>query len=104
MSAKAKPRTQTQLLGHNPLEGEQLLLDALYGKTKRQKPPESAPSRRQKPQHYKIISISLYNEDIERLENMVQELKDRGHHKANKSQLIRQALMQLDLDKVQRSV
>ena len=46
------------------------------------------------------MSISLYNEDIDRLEKMVRELKRRGHHKANKSQLIRQALAQIDLDRV----
>ncbi|HTM23156.1 MAG TPA: hypothetical protein VL172_21695, partial [Kofleriaceae bacterium] len=53
-----------------------------------------------KPTHYKICCISLYVEDIERLEKMVAELKRRGHTKANKSQLIRLALSQLDLDKI----
>ncbi len=53
-----------------------------------------------KPQHYKIVSISLYNEDIDRLERLVGELKHRGHYKANKSQVIRQALAQFDLDLV----
>jgi len=56
------------------------------------------PARR--PQHYKIVSISLYNEDIERLNEMVRELKRRGHYKANKSQLIRYALANLDLDEI----
>jgi hypothetical protein len=56
-----------------------------------------------KPAHYKIVCISLYNEDIERLERMVDTLKRRGHTKANKSQLIRAALDQVDLDKVPRS-
>ena len=53
-----------------------------------------------KPTHYRIVCISLYNEDIQRLETMVAELKRRGHTKANKSQLIRAALDQVDLDKV----
>ena len=57
-----------------------------------------------KPQHYKIVSISLYNEDIERLNNMVRELKRRGHYKANKSQLIRHALARLDLDEIPRDL
>ncbi len=34
---------------------------------------------------------------------MVETLKGRGHTKANKSQLIRAALDQVDLDKVPRS-
>ena len=53
-----------------------------------------------KPTHYKVVCISLYNEDIEHLEAMVAELKRRGHTKANKSQLIRAALAQVDLGKI----
>jgi cobalamin biosynthesis protein CobD/CbiB len=53
-----------------------------------------------KPTHYKVVCISLYNEDIENLERMVAELKSRGHTKANKSQLIRAALAQVDLGKI----
>ncbi len=110
-------------MGDNPLEGEQLLLDALYGTAKKVPAPiSSAPismgttaaqaasptpkpakrAKQPKPQHYKIVSISLYNEDIERLEDLVGELKRRGHYKANKSQVIRQALEQLDIDSLRR--
>ena len=55
-------------------------------------------------QHYKIVSISLYMEDIERLNSMVDELKSRGHFKANKSMLIHHALEQLDLIRSPRIV
>ncbi len=55
---------------------------------------------KEKPTHYKVVCISLYNEDIEHLESMVAELKRRGHTKANKSQLIRAALAQVDLGKI----
>ncbi len=55
-----------------------------------------------KPEHYRVVSISLYNEDIERLEAMVAELKRRGFTKANKSQLIRFALDTVDLDAMPR--
>jgi len=51
-----------------------------------------------RPKHYKVISISLYTEDIERLGDLVVELKTRGHTRANKSMLIREALRQIDLD------
>lgn len=99
---KTGTRTVTGTLGDNPLEGEQLLLDALYGRAKPTLPPPGAEAKppKPKPDHYKVVSISLYKEDIERLEQMVRELKRRGHHKANKSQLIRQALAQVDLDQV----
>ena len=53
-----------------------------------------------KPSHYKIVCISLYNEDIARLEALVKELRRRGYSKANKSQLIRFALDTVDLDKM----
>jgi|GEM_PF-1452005 len=59
-------------------------------------------NKKPKPTHYKIVCISLYNEDIELLESLVAQLKQRGHTKANKSQVIRAALDQIDLDKVQR--
>jgi hypothetical protein len=55
-----------------------------------------------RPTHYKVISISLYTEDIDRLNELVKELKARGHSRASKSMLIREALRQLDLDKVPR--
>ena len=57
-----------------------------------------------KPQHYKVICISLYTKDLERLDKLVDELKARGLTKANRSALIRVALDQLDLDKVPRGL
>jgi hypothetical protein len=97
MSTKLRARHRTEV-ADNPLEGEQLLLDALFGAPPAPMRPRAAPGP--KPQHYKIVSISLYTEDIVRLEQLVAELKRRGHYKANKSQVIREALLQLDLDRV----
>jgi hypothetical protein len=57
-----------------------------------------------KPAHYKVICISLYNADLERLDRLVDELKARGLTKANRSALIRVALDQLDLDKVPKGL
>jgi hypothetical protein len=57
-----------------------------------------------KPTHYKVICISLYLRDLERLDALVDELKARGITKANRSALIRVALDQLDLDKVPRGL
>jgi hypothetical protein len=56
----------------------------------------------EKPSHYKVICISLYNEDLTRLDAMVDELKERGFTKANRSALIRFALEQVDLAKVKK--
>ena len=60
--------------------------------------------REPKPAHYKVICISLYTKDLERLDALVDELKARGITKANRSALIRVALDQLDLDKVPRGL
>ena len=63
-----------------------------------------APADRGKPTHYKVICISMYTKDLERLDELVDELKGRGITKANRSALIRVALEQLDLDKVPRGL
>jgi hypothetical protein len=71
-------------------------------------PRERESSTRQKaaakPTHYKVICISMYTKDLDRLDELVDELKGRGITKANRSALIRVALEQLDLDKVPRGI
>ena len=66
--------------------------------------PARARKSEPKPAHYKVICISLYNADLERLDGLVDELKARGLTKANRSALIRVALDQLDLDKVPKGL
>ena len=70
-----------------------------------------APRRRAKalpakgrPTHYKVICISLYNDDLMGLDAKVAELKSRGFTKANRSALIRYALSVVDLDQVPRGL
>jgi hypothetical protein len=58
----------------------------------------------EKPTHYKVICISLYTRDLDRLDVMVEDLKARGVTKASRSALIRAALDQVDLDKVPRGM
>jgi hypothetical protein len=60
-------------------------------------------AQKEKPEHYKVISISLYTEDIELLERLVKEAKQLGHTKANRSQIIRCALHTLDLNKLPKT-
>ncbi len=96
--------SDSKSLNHDPLsEADAILTQDFYGG--QDGPGASAGrdhrrSRKPKPTHYKVICISMYNTDIERLEEKVAELKRRGYTKANKSQLIRMALSQIDLDKV----
>jgi hypothetical protein len=74
--------------------------------------PRSTPSRAardgapasEKPMHYKVICISMYNRDLARMDALVEALKSRGVTKANRSALIRAALDQVDLDKIPRGM
>jgi hypothetical protein len=91
--------SEVKILKRDPLaETEVILRDDFYGR-----PPERTVrtrAARPKPTHYRVVCISLYTRDIETLEATVAELKRRGYTKANKSQLIRIALSQLDIDKL----
>ena len=97
---------EDKLMAHDPLsDADAILSEEYYGRRARSDDaPAAAPRRRAasglKPTHYKVICISMYTRDIEELEAKVAELKRRGWTKASKSQLIRLALSQLDLDKL----
>ena len=105
---------EDKLMAHDPLsDADAILSEEYYG---RRAPADDttpnagiagiAGTRRRtangqlKPTHYKVICISMYTRDIEELEAKVAELKRRGWTKASKSQLIRLALSQIDLDKL----
>jgi hypothetical protein len=81
---------------------EQILSDCFF--TEREFESNEPATREQKPEHYKIICISLYNEDLVRLDEMVSKLKKRGLTKASRSGLIRFALSNVDLDLVPRGL
>ena len=92
-------------LKHDPLqEADEILSEDFYGRPVRSEASSDRRRRRRsnkpRPTHYKVICISMYTKDIEELEAKVAEMKKRGYTKANKSQLIRLALRNLDLDDV----
>jgi hypothetical protein len=98
---------EDKLMAHDPLsDADAILTEEYYGRRARAHDPgQDSPRRRLpngqlKPTHYKVICISMYTRDIEELEAKVAELKRRGWTKASKSQLIRLALSQIDLDKL----
>ena len=66
--------------------------------------PGPAAVERDKPVHYKVICISMYTQDLTKLDAMVDELKARGLTKASRSALIRFALSSVDLAKVPRGM
>jgi hypothetical protein len=95
---------EDKLLQHDPLsDADTILRDDFYGRRSGAPRTAEATPRREpapRPTHYKVICISMYTRDLEELEAKVAELKRRGWTKANKSQLIRLALSQIDLDKL----
>jgi hypothetical protein len=86
------------LLDKSEVEG--VLSGAFFSRGKASKPAKEA----SKPDHYKVICISMYTDDLKRLDDMVDELKSRGLTKASRSALIRHALASVDLDKVPRGI
>jgi hypothetical protein len=81
---------------------EQILSDCFF--SGRQVEPNLVSARSQKPENYKVICISLYNDDLVRLDDMVTQLKQRGLTKASRSALIRFALSNVDLNSVPRGL
>ncbi len=70
-----------------------VLRDRFYGKGNKRGRARS----KKKPDHYDVICISLYKEDLAQLDEMVAKLKKRGHRKISRSALIRFALDQVDI-------
>jgi len=93
---------EEKLMGHDPLsDADAILSEEYYGRPARAgTAPGAAKKSAARPTHYKVICISMYTRDLEELDAKVAELKRRGWTKANKSQLIRLALSQIDLDKL----
>jgi hypothetical protein len=96
-------RAARSLLDHD--EVQHVLSGAFYtNPPERESVPESAPRGAAKPAHYKVICISMYNEDLDHLDAMVEKLKARGLTKANRSALIRYALSHVDLEQVPKGL
>jgi hypothetical protein len=100
---------EEKLMGHDPLSDADAILSEEYYGRRVTTPDGAEPARKrrgtadptkERPTHYKVICISMYTRDLEELDAKVAELKRRGWTKANKSQLIRLALSQIDLDKL----
>ena len=100
---------EDKLMAHDPLsDADAILSEEYYGRRRngdaaaepRKPRAGGAAGKQARPTHYKVICISMYTRDLEDLDAKVAELKRRGWTKANKSQLIRLALSQIDLDKL----
>ena len=90
-----------RVLEHDDIDG--VLGQSFYAPRPPQ-PAATTPAAKDRPQHYKVICISMYTDDLERLDEMVQALKARGLTKANRSALIRYALGGVKLDDVPKGL
>ena len=83
---------------------ERFFAPAFVEEPDRPGPRRAVPEAKARPEHYKVICISLYTEDLDWLDAAVRDLKRKGHTKASRSSVLRAAMMQLDLAKVPRGV
>ncbi len=88
----------------DPDEVQGVLSGAFYAPIPVTKGRGAASPAPEKPAHYKVICISMYIKDLDRLDALVDELKKKGVTKANRSALIRAALDQVDLAKIPRGM
>lgn len=99
-----KPSRPEGSFGRDPFASDEEILRATFFGTgtaaKDAAPPEAAGPE----PTWRVISISLYPEDIERLDAMVAELRAGGHRRANRSALIRHALATVDLSRFPRGI
>ena len=124
MSRKKKQEEEGPVMGRDPLtENDNILATQFFNTPAGQVPKasegaweetkparsrarttkrRSSRSRQSAPSHYKIVSISLYNDDINKIDELVKELKKRGFTRANRSALIRYAIDTVDIDKMPR--
>jgi hypothetical protein len=106
MSDRRDLRAATaRVLDRDEVDG--VLSSAFYapaGPERETKEPASTTVPVEKPLHYKVICISMYTEDLKRLDGMVDALKARGLTKANRSALIRYALGSVNLDQVPKGL
>ena len=66
------------------------------------RPGRAKAARKPKPDHYEIICISMYVEDLSALDAKVDALKQKGHRRMTRSALIRYALERLAVEDVPR--
>jgi hypothetical protein len=74
-----------------------VLRDTFYSGSEHKRSRKKTKKAKPKPDHYDVICISLYNEDLARLDQMVAKLKKKGHRRISRSALIRYALDHVDI-------
>ena len=95
-----KNHDQQDGLGSNPLAESDPLAQTLYATPSKGSVKSKAARKPTKEgQNWRLVTFSFYEEDVRLLDQLLSEAKDRGLRKVNRSQLMRFALRQIDLDK-----
>jgi hypothetical protein len=89
-------------MGVNPLDDEfdpmHLFFSGSHGEPGSVPHGKGAPKER--PEHYKVVSVSLYKRDLALIDELVKRAKQMGYTKMNRSAIIRFAVDTVDLTKL----
>lgn len=102
MTGKRKTDDEEELgLGDNPLDERDPLVTTFYrapeapkGRGRRGKGRQPLKEGRT----WRLVTFSFYEEDVRRLDALLADAKKRGHKRVSRSQIVRLALRQVDLD------
>jgi hypothetical protein len=104
-----KKHSEERAMAADPFDDEEVLARTFYSHGDPTNgllplgPMEGGPKPvKEKPTHYRVVSVSLYNDDIEMIDKLVKELKRRGFTKMNRSALIRFAIDTVVIDDLPR--
>ncbi len=103
---KKKAHDEEELgLGDDPLAGE---ADPLAEHFYRRAPPTSVPEKTRRSRAkgrqplkegrtFRLVTFSFYEEDVARLDALLEQAKKNGHKRVSRSQIVRLALRQVDV-------
>jgi hypothetical protein len=89
-------------LGDNPLGDDPLAQHFYQTPATAKKRKERAKGRQPLPdgKSWRLVTFSFYEEDVKRLDALLAEAKKKGHRKVSRSQIVRLALRNVDLDEL----
>ena len=85
-------------LGSNPLNEEDPIAETLYASASKATKSKAGRKPPKEGQNWRLVTFSFYEEDVQLLDTLLAEAKARGLRKVNRSQLMRFALRQVNLD------
>lgn len=119
MSASRKPRVSEELgLGDDPLAGTDVLTETFYApakpapkKARASTSTASTSTKKAKASRgrrmplkdgasFRLVTFSFYEEDVARLDALLEEARKLGKRRASRSQIVRLALRQVDVSQL----